>query len=375
MHFNKKYIQKHSVFLFFLSNFAPNNTCISMGKELMKPDFIFESSWEVCNKVGGIYTVLSSRAKTLQDEMKDRIIFIGPDFWKENDEDSSKNVGESPYFKEDKSLFAQWQWEAKEQGLSVRIGRWTVPGEPIAVLVDFKPFFEKKNEIYGWLWEHYKVDSLHAYGDYDEASMFSYAAALVVELIFHAFRAGRESAAQLRKGFHRGAGARELVALEINDLLLDLYGNGNDLIVETAAVLGSFGLLLRGYAERIQLFTGDAPDVADVLGGGAHVVVVERIPQAVLDHSVNELLVTHAGAPAGVEGGVRSHGHVFGAAADNDVGIAGQDGAGALDHGLHAGAADHADGIGGNTERQTGLHADLTGNVLALSSSQDAAEH
>jgi len=143
---------------------------------MLKPDFIFESSWEVCNKVGGIYTVLSSRAKTLQEEMKDRIIFIGPDFWKEN---------ESPYFEEDKSLFAEWQWEAKEQGLKIRVGRWTVPGEPIAILVDFNPYFEQKNEIYGWLWEHYSVDSLHAYGDYDEASMFSYAAALVVESYYH----------------------------------------------------------------------------------------------------------------------------------------------------------------------------------------------
>ena len=139
------------------------------------PDYIFESSWEVCNKVGGIYTVLSSRAKTLQDRMKDRIIFIGPDFWKEK---------ESPYFKEDKALFADWQWEAKEAGLHVRIGRWTVPGNPVAILVDFVPFFGKKNEIYGWLWEHYQVDSLHAYGDYDEASMFSYAAALVVESFY-----------------------------------------------------------------------------------------------------------------------------------------------------------------------------------------------
>ena len=147
-----------------------------MGKEHLTPDYIFESSWEVCNKVGGIYTVLSSRAKTLQDRMKDRIIFIGPDFWKEK---------ESPYFKEDKALFAKWQWEAKEgnrenglPGLHVRVGRWTIPGEPIAILVDFEPFFEKKNEIYGWLWEKYQVDSLHAYGDYDEASMFSYAAAV-----------------------------------------------------------------------------------------------------------------------------------------------------------------------------------------------------
>ena len=147
-----------------------------MGKTKLTPDYIFESSWEVCNKVGGIYTVLSSRAKTLQNEMKDRIIFIGPDFWKES---------ESPYFKEDMALFAEWQWVAKEQGLKVRVGRWTVPGEPIAILVDFQPYFEQKNEIYGWLWENYQVDSLHAYGDYDEASMFSYAAALVVESFYN----------------------------------------------------------------------------------------------------------------------------------------------------------------------------------------------
>ena len=140
------------------------------------PDYIFESSWEVCNKVGGIYTVLSTRAKTLQEALQDKIIFIGPDFWKEQ---------ESPYFREDSTLFADWQQETKEQGFKVRVGRWTVPGEPIAILVDFNPYFEKKNEIYGWLWENYGVDSLHAYGDYDEASMFSYAAALVVESFYH----------------------------------------------------------------------------------------------------------------------------------------------------------------------------------------------
>ena len=147
-----------------------------MVKKQLRPDYIFESSWEVCNKVGGIYTVLSTRAKTLQEALRDKIIFIGPDLWKEN---------ESPYFKEDSSLFADWQWEAKNQGLKIRVGRWTVPGEPIAILVDFNPYFEKKNDIYGWLWENYGVDSLHAYGDYDEASMFSYAAALVVESFYY----------------------------------------------------------------------------------------------------------------------------------------------------------------------------------------------
>ena len=155
-----------------------------MDKKKIFPDYVFESSWEVCNKVGGIYTVLSTRAKTLQETLKDRLLFIGPDFWNGNTSVDGIPSAESPYFREEKSLFAEWQWEAKEQGLHVRVGRWTIPGEPIAILVDFKPYFEKKNDIYTWLWENYQVDSLHAYGDYDEASMFSYAAALVVESLY-----------------------------------------------------------------------------------------------------------------------------------------------------------------------------------------------
>ena len=149
---------------------------IAMSKKRLAPDYIFESSWEVCNKVGGIYTVLSTRAKTLQEQFPDKIIFIGPDCWKDN---------ACPYFREEPSLFSEWQWTAKEQGIKVKVGRWTVPGEPIAILVDFESYFEQKNAIYTWLWEHYKVDSLHAYGDYDEASMFSYATALVVESLYH----------------------------------------------------------------------------------------------------------------------------------------------------------------------------------------------
>ena len=146
-----------------------------MTKGVLAPDYVFESSWEVCNKVGGIYTVLSTRAKTLQEMMNDRIIFIGPDCWGE------KNC---PYFTEDADLYPDWKAEAGQQGLKVKVGRWNIPGNPIAILVDFTPFFAQKDQIYTWLWENYQVDSLHAYGDYDEASMFSYAAALVVESFY-----------------------------------------------------------------------------------------------------------------------------------------------------------------------------------------------
>ena len=77
-----------------------------MTKELLTPDYIFESSWEVCNKVGGIYTVLSTRANTLQAKFHDRLFFIGPDFWQGK---------ENPLFVESENLCAAWRKHATEQ--------------------------------------------------------------------------------------------------------------------------------------------------------------------------------------------------------------------------------------------------------------------
>ncbi len=147
-----------------------------MANELLSPDYIFEASWEVCNKVGGIYTVLSTRAKTLQETHKDKIFFIGPDFWEGK---------ENSLFEENENLCAAWrEYAGKRDGLKVRVGRWNIPGKPIVLLVNFYSFFSKKNEIYRKMWEDFRVDSLHAYGDYDEASMFAYAAGKVVESFY-----------------------------------------------------------------------------------------------------------------------------------------------------------------------------------------------
>ena len=147
-----------------------------MIKNLLTPDYIFEASWEVCNKVGGIYTVLSTRANTLQTKFHDRILFIGPDFWQGK---------ENPLFIESENLCAAWKKHAIENDkLSIRVGRWNIPGNPIVILVDFQPFFAQKNEIYADMWMRYQVDSLHAYGDYDEASMFAYATGKVVESFY-----------------------------------------------------------------------------------------------------------------------------------------------------------------------------------------------
>ena len=137
----------------------------------MQPDYIFETSWEVCNRVGGIYAVLSTRAASMQAEHPDKVFFFGPDFG------DHSNI----YFKQDKTLLKKWEAPAD---IPVRIGRWIVPGEPIAILLKFDALWPKKDEIYAWAWEKFQVQSHAAYGDYDESCLFGYAAGMVMESLY-----------------------------------------------------------------------------------------------------------------------------------------------------------------------------------------------
>ncbi len=144
-----------------------------MDKNLLRPDYIFETSWEICNKVGGIHTVISTKALTLAEEYKSNYILIGPDVWR----DTSNN----PEFLEDPQLFKSWKAKAGEEGLHIRIGRWNIAGNPIVVIVDFQSFTPQKDAIFSKFWETYKLDSLSGQWDYIEPALFGYAASKVIE--------------------------------------------------------------------------------------------------------------------------------------------------------------------------------------------------
>ena len=142
---------------------------------MMSPDYIFETSWEVCNRVGGIYAVLSTRAASMQAEHPDKVFFFGPDFGDHSD----------IYFREDKSLLKNWRLKIEDLKIPVRIGRWQIPGEPIAILLKFDALWARKDEIYAWAWNKFQVQSHAAYGDYDESCLFGYAAGMVMESLYH----------------------------------------------------------------------------------------------------------------------------------------------------------------------------------------------
>ncbi len=140
---------------------------------MKNPEYLFETSWEVCNMVGGIYTVLSTKSNVMRQLLGDHYITVGPDVVKESHE--------TLYFVEDNDLFPEWRERALSQGLKCRIGRWKIESSPIAILVDYTPLYQSKNEILGHLWEQYELDSIRGQWDYIEPVLFGYAAGQVIE--------------------------------------------------------------------------------------------------------------------------------------------------------------------------------------------------
>ncbi|MBF0575230.1 alpha-glucan family phosphorylase [Dysgonomonas sp. GY617] len=143
------------------------------NEKLLTPDYLFEVSWEVCNKVGGIHTVIATKVPTLEKVLRKPHILIGPDVVKENET--------NPEFIEDSLLLKSWRARAANDGLRIRVGRWNIAERPIAILVDFTPFFSQKDDILSFMWEKYKLDSLSGQWDYIEPALFGYAAGKVIE--------------------------------------------------------------------------------------------------------------------------------------------------------------------------------------------------
>ncbi|MBQ8437908.1 MAG: alpha-glucan family phosphorylase [Alistipes sp.] len=149
-----------------------------MSNTNQMPDHLFEVSWEVCNKVGGIHTVIATKALTVTKRMGDNYIVVGPDLMQES---------QNPEFEADDTLMTAWRESLYEEGIRVRIGRWNVEGRPIAILIDFKSLISQKDDVLKRLWEDYHVDSISGQWDYVEPVLFGYAAGIVIKSYAESF--------------------------------------------------------------------------------------------------------------------------------------------------------------------------------------------
>ncbi|MFA4960728.1 MAG: glycosyltransferase [Candidatus Pacearchaeota archaeon] len=125
-------------------------------------NYLFEISWEVCNKVGGIYTVISSKSKYAKKICKN-YFFIGPYF---NNKDFSEEEPPEEFRKIFESL--------TEKKIKIHYGRWGSI-DSYAILIDFKELMREKNYIKTVLWEYFKVDSIRSGFEFDEPVVWAWA--------------------------------------------------------------------------------------------------------------------------------------------------------------------------------------------------------
>lgn len=139
-----------------------------------KSDMLLEISWEVCNKVGGIWTVISSKAAQIRKYYSDNYICIGPYFA----DKTPGNFDEEPIPEELKSVHK----ELHNIGIVFHYGTWLIKSEPKAILIDYTNFRYKINEIKKDLWDNFKVDSINSgSSDYDEPLVWATAAGALIE--------------------------------------------------------------------------------------------------------------------------------------------------------------------------------------------------
>lgn len=143
-------------------------------------DMLFEVSWEACNKVGGIYTVLMSKAERLVSHYHKNYFLIGPYF-------QNKIKGEFQECKPEESLQRVFDELEHQTGIRCRFGTWLIKGEPSLILIDFSAFWGQISFCKRNLWQWYGIDSLGTGHDFDEPVLWAYAVGMLLEKIKHAY--------------------------------------------------------------------------------------------------------------------------------------------------------------------------------------------
>ncbi len=138
-----------------------------------KRPFFFEVSFEIGNKVGGIYTVIASKVAQMQDYYGSSNYYtIG--FY-------DRNKAQYEFISKDPAELRNTFDDLDKEGIKCYYGVWNIPGNPRCILIDVKDFMHKCNDIKKQLWDHNKIDSLNADSWFEEPVVWSYAAGMLLE--------------------------------------------------------------------------------------------------------------------------------------------------------------------------------------------------
>jgi glycogen(starch) synthase len=252
-----------------------------------KADMLFEISWEVCNKVGGIFTVLSSKAEQMQKYYKDEYYLVGPYFV-----EASRTIFEEDAIPKEYENICD---ELKKGGIICHFGKWLINGEPKVILLDCKNFWPQINVIKSKIWDDFKVDSLDAPYDFNEPVLWSWAAGMLIEKISEVHN-NKKIAAQAHEWLSGAAilylkknkaKVSTIFTTHATTLGRSLAGNG----VELYSVLDKIDSTKEAYKYRTQakhLMEKASAKTADVFTTVSQITAMEA--EQLLDRKVDVIL-------------------------------------------------------------------------------------
>jgi len=126
-----------------------NQTAVSEETKL-KDLLLAEIAWEVCNQVGGIYTVIRSKVPSMMERWGDCYSLIGPYFHQQAQSEFEPTDDYS-------SPFGQAVLKMRNMGFEVHYGHWLVTGKPLVVLLNPYSVFDRLGEIKFNLWENHHI--------------------------------------------------------------------------------------------------------------------------------------------------------------------------------------------------------------------------
>ncbi len=136
-------------------------------------DMLLEISWEVCNKIGGINTVLATKAAQMVKRYHQGYFLVGPYFSQNSKYQFEEKIPEGRL----EEVFSYLE----NQGIKCHFGRWLIEGEPQVILIDFSNLWPGINNYKFELWNSYKIDSMESAFEFDEPVVWGWAAGKLIE--------------------------------------------------------------------------------------------------------------------------------------------------------------------------------------------------
>lgn len=136
--------------------------------------YLVEVAWEVCNQVGGIYTVIRSKAPSMVEHAHGQYCMIGPYV--------NKNINaELEPLNDSQDVFGLAAAALRKKGYDVNYAQWLITGRPHVILLNPVIELQALNVLKYLLWKNHGVATPTGNAMIDQIISFSYLTKLFID--------------------------------------------------------------------------------------------------------------------------------------------------------------------------------------------------